>query len=261
MRVPPILFEDDTLVVFDKPADDALSPDFGERGRENLITAIRAHFGEGTAPVHRLDPEVSGVFLCAKTKPALDFLSGQFQSKTAEKKYLACVALLPAESAVQHLAPLRDASGGIPDAFTVDQPLRVDEHVKGRMRVGKGRGAMESLSEFRVLERFGKFVWLECRPITSRTHQLRVHLAALGAPIVNDTRYGDAETRLLLSDLKRGYKGRDEEKPLLSRLALHATGLTVRHPTTREPVTFSAPLPHEFDVALKYLRKFRLNRR
>jgi hypothetical protein len=61
---------------------------------------------------------------------------------------------------------------------------------------------------------------------------------------------------LLLSDLKRRYKGRDEEKPMISRLALHASELTLTHPVTREPLTLSAPLPHEFEVALKYMRKF-----
>ena len=77
-----------------------------------------------------------------------------------------------------------------------------------------------------------------------------------GAPVLNDPFYGDPEIKLLLSDLKRGYKGRDEEKPLLTRLALHASELTVKHPDTREPVTIRAPLPHEFEIALKYLRKF-----
>jgi 23S rRNA-/tRNA-specific pseudouridylate synthase len=83
-----------------------------------------------------------------------------------------------------------------------------------------------------------------------------VHLAALGAPVLNDAFYGDPEVKLLLSDLKRGYKGRDEEKPMLTRLALHAGELTLKHPTTKEPITISAPLPHEFEIALKYLRKF-----
>jgi len=68
--------------------------------------------------------------------------------------------------------------------------------------------------------------------------------------------YGDPEVKLLLSGLKRGYKGREDEKPLLGRLALHASGLTVKHPTTKQPLMISAPLPHEFEVALKYLRKF-----
>jgi 23S rRNA-/tRNA-specific pseudouridylate synthase len=83
-----------------------------------------------------------------------------------------------------------------------------------------------------------------------------VHLAAAGAPLLNDPFYGDPDITLRLSDLKRGYKGREEEKPLIGRLALHASELTLRHPTTRELVTLQAPLPHEFEVALKYLRKF-----
>jgi 23S rRNA-/tRNA-specific pseudouridylate synthase len=97
---------------------------------------------------------------------------------------------------------------------------------------------------------------MQCRPLTGRIHQIRVHLAAAGAPVLNDPFYGDLEVKLMLSDLKRGYKGRDDEKPLIDRLALHACELTVTHPVTREPVTVRAALPHEFEVALKYLRKF-----
>ena len=77
-----------------------------------------------------------------------------------------------------------------------------------------------------------------------------------GAPILNDPFYGDPELVLRLSDLKRSYKGREDEKPLIGRLALHASELTLKHPSTREPITLQAPLPHEFEVALKYLRKF-----
>jgi RluA family pseudouridine synthase len=216
----------------------------------------RAKFGPAVANVHRLDPEVSGVLLCAKTKPALDFLSGQFQSKTAGKQYLALVAVLPPERALRDTVALRTPAGGLPDAFAVDLPLRDDLRQPGRMRVGRGQGSRDCLTEFRVLERFGRFAWLECRPLTGRPHQVRVHLAALGAPVLNDAFYGDPEIKLLLSDLKRGYKGRDDEKPLLARLALHASELTVRHPVTREPLTLRAPLPHEFEIALKYLRKF-----
>jgi len=134
--------------------------------------------------------------------------------------------------------------------------LRDDLREPGRMRVGRGQGSRDAVTEFRVLERFGRFAWLECRPLTGRPHQVRVHLAAAGAPVLNDAFYGDPEIKLLLSDLKRGYKGRDDENPLLMRLALHASELTFKHPATREPLTLGAPLPHEFEVALKYLRKF-----
>jgi 23S rRNA-/tRNA-specific pseudouridylate synthase len=82
-----------------------------------------------------------------------------------------------------------------------------------------------------------------------------VHLAASGLPVVNDGLYGNG-VQLLLSALKRGYKGRASERPLISRLALHASELTVTHPVTRTFVTLRAPLPNEFAVALKYLRCF-----
>lgn len=269
MALPPVIFEDDSLVAFDKPSGLLVAPDRWDKTRENLMGLVHAHprYGRTVANVHRLDADTSGLLLCAKTKPALDFLSGQFQSKTVEKKYHAFVAVLPPERAMKVLAPVRDAAGLLPDAFTIDVALGEDERQPGRMRVFKGRGGKDCVSEFRTLERFGasrspraaagvSHAFVECRPLTGRTHQLRIHLAAAGAPILNDPFYGDPELKLLLSDLKRGYKGRDDEKPLIGRLALHASELTLKHPVTREPVTLRAPLPHEFEVALKYLRKF-----
>jgi 23S rRNA-/tRNA-specific pseudouridylate synthase len=256
MALPPILFQDDDMIAFDKPSGLLVAPDRWDKERANLMDQVHAKLGHGVANVHRLDADTSGLLLCAKTKPALDFLSGQFQGKTVQKKYLALVVVLPAERAMKVFAPIRDTNGSLPDAFNVDISLGEDERQPGRMRLFKGRGGKPSLTEFRVLERFGKFVLLECRPVTGRTHQIRVHLAAAGAPVLNDRFYGDPEIKLLLSDLKRRYKGRDEEKPLIDRLALHASELLVKHPTTKEPVTMAAPMPHEFEVALKFLRKF-----
>ncbi|HVS53938.1 MAG TPA: RluA family pseudouridine synthase [Opitutaceae bacterium] len=267
--LPPVIFEDDALVAFDKPSGLLVAPDRWDKSRENLMGLVHAHarYGPGVANVHRLDADTSGLLLCAKTKPALDFLSGQFQAKTVEKKYHAFVAVLPSERAMKVIAPIRDAAGALPEAFTVELALGEDERQPGRMRVFKGRGGKECTSEFRTLERFGAgrgareaavaagFAFVECRPLTGRTHQLRVHLAAAGAPILNDPFYGDPEIELRLSDFKRVYKGRDEEKPLIARLALHASELTLKHPVTREPITLRAPLPHEFEVALKQLRR------
>jgi 23S rRNA pseudouridine1911/1915/1917 synthase len=275
MPLPAILFEDDTLVAFDKPSGMLVAPDRWDKTRENLMGLVHAHprYGHSVANVHRLDADTSGLLLCAKTKPALDFLTGQFQSKTVAKKYHAFVAVLPPEAAMKVMAPIRDAQGALPDAFTVDVALGEDERQPGRMRVFKGRGGKDCLTEFRTLERFrgsarplsrgaatgasaAGFAFLECNPLTGRTHQLRVHLAAAGAPILNDPFYGDPGIALKLSDFKRSYKGREDEKPLIARLALHASELTLKHPATREPVTLRSPLPHEFEVALKYLRKF-----
>lgn len=236
--LPPVVFEDDALLVFDKPSGLLVAPDRWDKARVNLMGLVHARLGRNVANVHRLDADTSGLLLCAKTKPALDHLSGQFQSKTVAKVYHALVVGAPA----MH-------------AYTVDFVLKEDEAAPGRMCVVKKHGKA-AVTEFRVLERFGEFALVECRPQTGRTHQIRVHLAASGTPILNDAFYG-GDARLLLSDLKRGYKGRADEKPLIARLALHASELTVTHPVTREPLTVRSPLPHEFEVALKYLRRFR----
>ncbi|HEY9154780.1 MAG TPA: pseudouridine synthase [Opitutaceae bacterium] len=237
MSLPPIIFEDAVLLAFDKPSGLAVAPDPYDRKRPDLTAAVRAQFGPELANVHRLDAETSGIVLFAKTKPALDFLSGQFQSKTADKRHLALVVGAPPE-----------------DTFVVDLKLAPDEHQRGRMHIG-GRGSQPAVSHFQVLERFGAFTLLECRPLTGRLHQLRAHLAAKNLPVLNDEIYGN-ETKLLLSSLKRGYKGRSDEQPLMDHLALHAGDLVIKHPETREPLTLHAELPNEFSVALKYLRKF-----
>jgi len=256
MPLPPILYEDDTLVAFDKPSGLLVAPDRWDKARLNLMHEVHAVMGKQVANVHRLDADTSGVLLCAKTKPALDYLSGLFQAKRVGKKYLALAAVLPPERAMKVVTPVRGPDGGLPPEFAVDLALGPDEDHPGRTRIFKRRGGKASLTEFRVLEPFGRFAWLECRPLTGRSHQIRVHLAAIGAPVLNDVFYGDPEVTLYLSDLKRGYKGREDERPLLGRLALHASELTFLHPVTAEPLTITAPLPHECEVALKYLRKF-----
>jgi len=256
MPLPPILCEDDAFIAFDKPSGLSIGPERGGKPGDNLMAMIHAQFGRQVAGVHRLDAETSGVFLCAKTKPALDALSGQFQSKTAERVYLALAVVLPPEAAMKVVDPVRAPDGGLPAEFTVDLALGPDPHQTGRMMIFRKRGGKPGVTGFRVLEPFGRFVWLECRPITGRTHQVRLHLAAIGAPVLNDPLYGDPEIQLLLSELKRRYKGRDHERPMIGRLALHGSTLTFRHPVSGEAVTVRAPVPHEFEIALKYLRKF-----
>lgn len=259
--LPPILFEDDALIAFDKPSGLLIAPDRWDKARANLMTQVHGKLGDHVANVHRLDADTSGVLLCTKDKASLDFVSGQFQSKTAKKTYHALCYVPPADVAMKVGRVARDESGLLPAEFTVDLALGEDEAQPGRMRVFKRRGGKPSITVFRTLERFhdrrGRaFAWVECSPLTGRTHQLRVHLAASGAPILEDPFYGVPGEHLRLSDLKRGYKGRDEERPLVDRLALHASALTITHPVSREALAITAPLPREFEVALKYLRKF-----
>lgn len=238
--MPPslaVIHEDDLVVALAKPAGWPISPDPKQAARPSLLAEMRQRFGPGIANVHRIDDEASGLVLFAKTKPALDFLSGQFQSKTVDAVHLALTV------------GATEASTG-----TIDYVVKIDEGAPDRMCVVKKHG-QAAVTEYAVQERFGRLALLACHPKTSRRHQLRLHLATANMPILNDSIYGNG-TVLLLSDLKRGYKGREDERPLISRLALHAAELTFRHPATREPVSLKAPLPNDFEVALKYLRKF-----
>lgn len=241
--LPPVIFEDECLIALDKPSGLAVAAERGHKPGDNLMAAVQEKMGSGVTLVHRIDADTSGLVLCAKTKAALDFLSGQFQSKTVDKRYEALTVGAPPS-----------------DEFTVDLVLKEDEARPGVMCVVKKHGKA-SLTEFTVLEKFPQpagrpsLALLECRPLTGRPHQIRLHLATSGTPILNDPIYGN-DTQLLLSDLKRGYKGRDNERPLISRLALHAGSLTFTHPLTREKLTITSPRPSDFEVALKYLRKF-----
>jgi RluA family pseudouridine synthase len=235
MALPPVVFEDEVLLAFDKPG--GLPVVAGGGAGESLLARVHAERDRHIGNVHRLDPEASGVVLFARTKAALDSLSGQFQAKAAESVYLALVI------------------GAAPqDVFKIENLLAEDKGRPGCLRI-VARDGRPAVTTFRVLEGFRGFAWLECRPQSGRLHQIRVHLASVGLPVLNDHLYG-SEAKLLLSSLKRGYKGRDQERPLIDGLALHASELTVMHPVTREPVTLRAPLTKELEVALKYLRRY-----
>lgn len=244
-----MLFEDDRLLVLDKPSRLLTSPDRYDPERSNLMKLLHRDIARPApwaaeraltylANAHRLDFETSGVLLLAKDKPALINLANQFGSNTPHKIYLALAHGEPNQDRLASEAPL------------APHPLKPE-----LMRVDLKKGK-NSKTEFQALERFRGFTLFECRPFTGRTHQIRVHLKHLGHPVVSDTLYGGKELRL--SRLKRGYrlKPNQEERPLLSRLGLHAASLTFQHPTSQQPVTVSAPLPKDMQVALKYLRKY-----
>jgi RluA family pseudouridine synthase len=239
MRLPHVLFEDAAVLLFDKPSGLLVAPDRWDKTRENLMGSVHAARGTEVNNVHRLDADTSGVLLCAKTPDALRLLTAQFEAHTVVKRYIALVAGRPAA-----------------ERFSVDHPLGEDPRKLGRMRVDTNNGK-PAVTDFVVLERFRAHTLVECQPKTGRTHQLRVHLAAIGCPIVADPFYGGAPG-ILLSALKPGYrqKRNEPERPLLGRLALHAAGLTFDHPITGVRTTVESPMPKEFSVAMKYLREF-----
>lgn len=245
----PVLFEDDHLLALDKPAGLLTSPDRYDPNRPNLMKLLHTAIEQQKpwarernltylANAHRLDFETSGIILMAKSKPVLVALACLFGSEKPVKKYAALAWGHP---------PAR--------SFEVDAKLAPHPVKIGEMRVDP-KGGKKSKTGFEVLEQFSDWCWLRCSPLTGRTHQIRIHLKHAGFPIVGDELYGGK--LLWLSRLKKDYRLKEgrEERPLISRVALHAEELTLQHPLTDETVTIKSELPKDLRVALKYLRQY-----
>jgi 23S rRNA pseudouridine1911/1915/1917 synthase len=226
-----IVYEDDTLVVVNKPAGLVVHPAAGMPSG-TLANALAYHFqqlpaGTGVRPglVHRLDRDTSGLLVVAKTDSALENLSDQFRDRTVYKSYVALVH-----------GRLAASSGKI------DQPLARDPSNRTRMAVV--RGGRNALTLYRVRRGFDRFTLLDVELKTGRTHQIRVHLAWLKHPVVGDETYGggrdnsirDPQLRARIRNLKRHF--------------LHAEKLAFTHPKTKELVKFESPLPSELSQLL-----------
>ena len=245
----PVLFEDEHLLALDKPAGLLTSPDRHDEARPSLMQLLLAGLAAGKpwarergltylSQAHRLDCDTSGVILLAKTKPALITLADFFGAEKPLRKYVAL-------------------AWGIPEApkFEVDAKLAPHPVKPGQMCVNPLDGK-KSRTEFEVLEQFSDWVLLRCFPLTDRTHQIRVHLKHAGFPVVADDLYGGK--KLWLSRLKKDFylKPGREERPLMSRAALHAEELSLPHPVTGAPVVIHSEWPKAFKVAVKYLRQY-----
>lgn len=231
-----VLFEDDHFVAVHKPSGLLTIADRFDTKAPNLADLLRDERGF-VFKVHRLDKPTSGVVLFAKHKEAHQSVSLQFEKHTIQKKYLALV------------------SGRVQEKqYNVDVPI--GEAERGLMKIDRTHGK-PSETEFSVIESFTRWTWLEARPKTGRTHQIRIHCLAKGTPIVGDMHYG-SETGIFLSQLKKNYKrtGDSDEKALPGRLALHAAALTFLHPWENRPITVSAPLPKDLQSTLNQLRKY-----
>ncbi|HEY4417488.1 MAG TPA: pseudouridine synthase [Verrucomicrobiae bacterium] len=247
----PVLFEDEQLLVLDKPARVLTSPDGIDVARPDLMTLLHAGIAAGKPWAverqlaylnnpHRLDFDTTGVLLLAKNKDTFVALADQFGAEKPVRKYAALVRGTPAET-----------------VFEVDAPLAPHPLKLGVMRVDPQAGK-KSRTRFTVLENFTRhgYALLQCEPLTARTHQIRAHLRHADFTVVGDELYGGKF--LWLSRLKQDYRlkpGR-EERPLVARAALHAEELTFAHPVTKEPVTVKSELPKDFKIALKYLRQY-----
>ncbi|MBL7064246.1 MAG: RluA family pseudouridine synthase [Anaerolineae bacterium] len=223
-----IIYEDDALLVVNKPAGMVVHPAFGHTSG-TLVNAVLGHCPriadvggpDRAGVVHRLDKDTSGLIIVAKDEASRKALQRQFKRRQVAKTYLALV-----EDQVQ------------PREGVVDAPVGRDKRQRKKMAVV--RSGREARTLYRAIEYFPNHTLLEVRPHTGRTHQVRVHLAWLGYPLVGDTVYGRRRQRLLRS-----------------RHFLHAARLCFTHPTTGEEIEFEAPLPPELAAVLKRLRTSR----
>lgn len=230
---PAVIYEDADLVALDKPAGLLSVPDRWDKAKPNLFAMLQAaRPGQYLANVHRLDRDTTGVFLLAKSRDAFRRVVRQLRERQTRKIYLAL-------------------AHGDAQPQVIDLPIGPDHRRVGHSRIAPKHG-QPARSIVRVRELFHGCRLLEVEIESGRLHQVRVHLQAAGHPLVGDADYGGRP--LLLSQLKRGYKAKpgEPERPLLNRPALHAESLTLPEP----PLTITAPLPKDLEVALKYLRRF-----
>ncbi|MBQ8012770.1 MAG: RluA family pseudouridine synthase, partial [Treponema sp.] len=135
----------------------------------------------------------------------------------------------------------------------VDSKLLVDGDARHRTVLNQRYGKA-AVTDFKNLGNCGPYSWIEARPHTGRTHQIRAHLQSLGISIVCDPRYSGNQHPVLLSEIKKRWNGDEsQERPLLSRLALHAYKLTLAHPKTGEKITFTAPYPKDMEATRRQL--------
>jgi 23S rRNA pseudouridine1911/1915/1917 synthase len=220
-----IVYEDDNLLVVEKPAGMVVHPAHGHCSG-TLVNALLARYpwlaqvggAERAGIVHRLDKDTSGLILVAKHEAAQKELQRQFKHHAVEKVYLALVE--------GRLKPVQGV---------IDVPIGRDKQQRKRMAVV--RNGRQARTAYRVIERFEEHTLVEVRPQTGRTHQIRVHFAFIGHPLVGDRVYGYRRQRLPLR-----------------RQFLHAQTLSFRLPSTGEVVEFHSPLPDDLQQVLVGLR-------
>ena len=223
-----ILYEDQWLLVVNKPKDMVVHPSAGHM-EGTLVNAVMAHCGEHLSGingvlrpgiVHRIDKDTTGALLICKDDTVHRDLAEQLKVHSIKRRYRAIVQ-----------GNLKEDQG------TVDAPIGRHPTDRKKMAVNYKNGK-EAVTHYQVLERFGNATYIECRLETGRTHQIRVHMASLGHPLLGDTIYGSS---------KNPYH--------LQGQALHAMILGFVHPITREYLEFQAPLPEYFIKLLDKLRK------
>jgi 23S rRNA pseudouridine1911/1915/1917 synthase len=234
-----VLHEDEDVLALDKPAGQAVHPS-GRHLTGTLIQDVHARYSQGAelaVPVrlcHRIDKETSGIVLVAKGARAHRQIRKQFERGTIEKEYLAVV----------HGSPVEDEGA-------VELPIGPARASQVRMKMAVQADGAEARTTWRVLERRGSFALLACRLFTGRQHQIRVHLAAIGHPVVGDKLYG-ADEELFLRGTRHELDERDLACLRLARHALHSHRLGWVSPSSGERRAVTSPLPPDLRAFLEH---------
>lgn len=233
-----ILFEDDDIVIVNKPAGLLSIPDRYDSEISNLLNILQSRTEE-IFTVHRLDKDTSGVMVYAKNAASHKILSLAFQNHEVQKDYWALIS-----------------GSMMKEKGSIEVPLKT-----GGKKVLVAKDGKDSLSHYEVIENFGLYSLVKINIVTGRTHQIRVHFQSIGHPLMVDAKYGNSEA-FYLSEVKgRKYRKRKDaiENPLIERTSLHAQKITLKHPSSNELMTFEAPLPKDMKAVVNQLRKLKSN--
>ncbi len=237
MRKPyAVIHEDDHIVVVDKKAHTLSVPDRFDPTKPNLRDLLISRYGQ-IYVVHRLDMETSGVMVFAKDEESHAHLSDQFENRKVVKTYLALC---------QH--PVENSG-------TIHTHIAESKSKKG-MYIASLKGK-EALTDYKVIKSLDRYALVALRIHTGRTHQIRVHMKHIGAPLITDSKYGLSAT-FYLSQIKKLKFNRDqEERPLMSRSSLHSHQLTIIHPKTEVKASFESPLHKDMKAVVFQLEKLK----
>lgn len=237
LTYPELIHADEDLLVVNKPSGWLTIPDRHDADLVSVKSWLESKY-EKVFVVHRIDKDTSGLLIFARNAEAHKYYNSLFEKRSLTKNYCGLVS-----GTVQH------------EEGIVDQPIQEHPSIAGKMVVG--RKGKPSLTHYYVEERFRNLTWMRFQIETGRTHQIRVHLSNAGHPIVCDALYGSSEP-VYLSTFKKKFKlskSDEQERPLVSRLALHAYSVVLTDRQGEER-TFTAPLSRDLDAALKQLRKW-----
>jgi 23S rRNA pseudouridine1911/1915/1917 synthase len=242
-----VVYEDDDLLVVNKPAGMVVHPGHGNYSG-TLINALTFHFdnlpnnsSERPGLVHRIDKDTSGLLVVAKTEEAMAHLSNQFAEKTSEREYVALV-----------WGNVEENEGTIEGNIGRHPKNRLQNTVFFDDEADKGKPAV---THYKVLERFGYVTLVSCKLETGRTHQIRVHMKHIGHTLFNDERYG-GELILKGTTFTKYKQFVDNCFKILPRQALHAKTLGFVHPKTGEFMRFTSEIPEDMQQCIEKWRNY-----